>query len=211
MTLETLSSARAGNHPEAIDEHRLHRRFKIAISGRFMRENKDEHACRVEDISVGGVSVRVDGLLTDEMRVGEKVIAYFEKVGGLEGSVTRVWTEGFAFSINATQHKREKLAAQLTYLLNENELKAVEARRDERFPIGNRSASLNVADGVYIPCIILDVSYSGASVACTARPDIGTEVWLGRLRGRIVRHHEEGVGIQFMDTLDLSTLMAYFG
>lgn len=212
MTPDTLSPARAhvtaSEHP---NEHRLHRRFRLHLSGRFMRENKDEHACRIEDISVGGASLQIDGLLTEEMRIGEKVIVYVEKLGGLEGHVVRVKPDGFAFTISATQHKREKLAAQLTFLINETELKSVEARRDERFPIGNRRTNLSLADGVYLPCIILDVSYSGASLACATRPEVGTEVWIGRLRGRVVRHHEEGIGIQFMDTLDLSTLMAYFG
>lgn len=211
MTPDISIAARPPVFVDAVDEHRLHRRFRLLLSGRFMRENKDEHACRVNDISVGGVSLKVEGIVASEIRPGEKIIAYIDKLGGLEGQVVRVTPEGFSISINATQHKREKLASQLTFLVNEQDLKAVESRRDERFAIGNRSANLTVTDGVYVPCIILDVSYSGASIACTARPEIGSEVWIGRLRGRVVRHHEEGIGIQFMENLDLSTLMAYFG
>ena len=55
---------------------------------------------------------------------GERVVAYFDHVGGIEGTVVRAFDGGFAFKIDATQHKREKLAAQLTWLANRSELEA---------------------------------------------------------------------------------------
>ena len=58
------------------------------------------------------------------MPVGERVVAYFDHIGGIEGVVVRVFDGGFAFSIAATKHKREKLAAQLTWLANRSELGA---------------------------------------------------------------------------------------
>jgi hypothetical protein len=199
----------SGN-PELAEELRLHGRFELSLSGRFMRETKAEHACRMIDVSVGGVSVEIEGLIEDEMRFGEKVIAYFEKIGGLEGHVVRAWEDGFAFRINATQHKREKLAAQLTFLLNEGDLRQFEGRRHDRFPVGNPNAKLGISQGVALPCLILDVSHSGASIACATRPDVGNEVWIGRLRGRVVRHHEEGIGVQFMEPVEASLLRDYF-
>ncbi len=176
-----------------------------------MRANQQEFGCQVEDISAGGAALLTDADVASKVEAGERIIAYIDKLGGLEGHVVRVAPEGFAFAFAATSNKREKLAAQLTFLANEKELAEVEARADERFPLGNRTATLNIADGTSRPCLILDVSLSGASIALTDPPEIGTEVWLGRLRGRIVRHHEEGAGLQFMEGLDLSTLMAYFG
>jgi hypothetical protein len=50
--------------------------------------------------------------------VGEHVIAYIEHIGRLEGSITRVLKYGFAMTITATPRKRDKLAAQLTWLAN---------------------------------------------------------------------------------------------
>ena len=145
------------------------------------------------------------------LTVGENVIAYIGQLGGLEGPVLRTWDAGFAFKLNATQHKREKLAAQITWLLNESDLKGSAARQHERLTITHRDAKLTLSQGGFIPCLILDVSLSGASVACKVRPDLGEEVWISRLRARVVRHHAEGVGLQFMQALDAPTLQAYFG
>jgi PilZ domain len=105
---------------------------------------------------------------------------------------------------------REKLAAQITWLLNETDIVGASARRHDRIPVGNRSAMLTIADGVVVPCLILDVSLSGASIALPVKPDIETEVKLGRLRAVVVRHHTEGVGLQFMEILDAATMRAYF-
>ena len=60
-------------------------------------------------------------------------------------------------------------------------------------------SSVQLAEGIVLNCRVLDVSISGASVATPARPDIGTEVMLGKLRARVVRHHPEGFGVQFID------------
>jgi len=193
------------------NEQRVHRRFVVEQSGRFMCPAKDEYACSVKDISVGGLAVTVDGPVPPSLQPGERVVAYIGQLGGLEGTVLRTFDDGFAMKINATQHKREKLAAQITWLLNEKDLAGAAARQHERLKIVNRDANLTLAAGGFIPCLILDVSLSGASLACKARPDLGDEVWLSRLRARVVRHHAEGIGIQFMEVLDTPDLQAHFG
>ena len=193
------------------NEKRVHRRFTVSLSGRFMCANKEEYACRVKDISVAGLALTIDGPLPAGVVTGEKVIAYIAQLGGLEGTVVRTWADGFAIKLNATQHKREKLASQITWLLNEGDLVGAAARKHERLKIANRDANLTLSAGGFVPCLILDASLSGASLACKARPDLGDEVWLSRLRARVVRHHPEGIGIQFMEILDAQDMQAHFG
>ena len=53
-----------------------------------------------------------------ELKVGDRVIAYLDHVGRVEGRITRIIDNGFAMTIGATAHKRDKLAAQLTWLAN---------------------------------------------------------------------------------------------
>ena len=123
----------------------------------------------------------------------------------------RAFDGGFAFKIQATQHRREKLAAQLTWLANRNELGDIEERIHERSTPASSLTSLQLAEGIVLNCRILDVSISGASVATPARPDIGTEVILGKLRARVVRHHAEGFGVRFVDIQNPTALRRYFG
>ena len=44
---------------------------------------------------------------------------------------------------------------------------------------------------------IQDLSLSGAAPP-DVRPAIGTMVWLGNTRGRVIRHFEDGVAIEFL-------------
>ena len=196
--------------PPGLAEMRLHQRFIVPVAGRYMRADKSEHSCSVNDISVGGVSLTVPISKAGKVAMDERIVAHIEQLGLLEGQVARIWTGGFVFKILATQHKREKLAAQLTWLLNEPDLKGAAARQHERIAVTNRNAELTLTGGITLPCLLLDVSLSGASVACRAKPDIDEEVRLGRLKARVVRHHTEGVGLQFSEILDPDTLRAYF-
>ena len=58
---------------------------------------------------------------------------------------------------------------------------------------------------------MIDVSLSGASVACPVKPEVGTMVILGRMRGRVVRHHDQGLALQFVELQDPDSLARTFG
>jgi hypothetical protein len=176
-------------------DRRRHKRFAITLLGRFMRANKQEYPCRLINISVGGA-----GLVSPvSIEVSEHIIAYFDHLGGLEGSVARTFEGGYAIKIQATQYRREKLAAQITWLINQKEFDGAAERRHERFRMANKASSLKLASGVVTQVRVLDVSISGASVGTDVRPPAGSEVVLGKLRARVVRHHPEGLGLEFLD------------
>lgn len=191
-------------------DRRRHKRIGVELLGRFMRENKQEHPCKLIDISAGGAALRPMSSTT--VAIGERVVAFFEHIGGIEGTVVRDFEGGFAMKLVATQHKREKLAATLTWLANRAELDGSEERRHERIvPKSGRQQQLQLAEGIVIECHVLDISISGASIGTPARPDLGTEVMLGKLRARVVRHHPQGFGVQFIDTQSQAALRRQFG
>jgi hypothetical protein len=143
--------------------------------------------------------------------VGERVVAFFDHIGGLEGTVVREFDGGFAFKLVATQHKREKLAATLTWLANRAELGGADERRHERIVPNTGRHQLQLAEGIVLECQVLDFSISGASIGTPARPELGTDVMLGKLRARVVRHHAQGFGVQFLDTQNQASLRRQFG
>jgi hypothetical protein len=173
MSGNQLSFARRaqGVLSRIVPDRRRHKRVSVTMLGRFMRENKQEYPCRLLDISVGGAAV-MSPVTVD---LGERVVAYFDHIGGVEGVVVREFEGGFAFKIHATQHKREKLAAQLTWLANRSELGDIDDREHERLTPTNGLSSLQLAEGIALNCRVLDVSISGASIATPARPGIGTK------------------------------------
>jgi hypothetical protein len=176
-------------------ERRRHQRVRVDLLGRMMLENRQEYPCQIIDMSPGGMA-----LLTDNPgRMGERVIAYVDHLGRLEGKITRHFDGGFAMSIGATPRKRDKLAAQLTWLANRQILNLPEDRRHGRIIPRNPMARLILTNGTNVACRVIDMSLSGAAVAITPDqlPPIGALVTLGKTTGRVVRHIEDGFAIEF--------------
>lgn len=188
-------------------ERRRHKRVEIALLGRIMRQNRQEFPSKLVDISVGGAAM----MAATEVEVGEHIVAYFDHIGGIDGPVVRTFDGGFAIAIKASLHKREKLAAQLTWLINRDDLPADFMRRHERFTPTSRASTLMTDDGHAHVVRVRDVSISGASLGTDVRPPIGSEVMLGKLRSRVVRHHAEGIGVQFTDIQEHESLRRHFG
>jgi hypothetical protein len=193
--------------PRIVPDRRRHKRYPVALLGRFMRANKQEYPCRLADISVGGAAI----MAPVEVELGERIVAYLDELGGLEGRVTRVFDGGFAIELKVSQHKREKLAAQITWLVNKDELGGAAGRRHQRLEVVNKSQTLVLPNGSPVDCRVLDVSLSGASIATLVRPPIGDIVMFGKLRCKVMRYHDRGIGVQFLDIPDPEALRRYFG
>ncbi len=187
-------------------ERRNFQRVRVKIYGRFMLEDRSEHACQVVDMSPGNVALRTDR----RGEPGEKVIAYLDHIGRVEGVVTRLLQDGFAMTVIASDRKRDKLAAQLTWLANKHELDLPEDRRHERVSPRNPMTSMRMSDGRQYRCRIIDLSLSGAAIETEVRPALGVQVMLGTMRGQVVRHFEEGVAIEFAVIQDQKSLEAEF-
>jgi hypothetical protein len=129
--------------------------------------------------------------------VGERVIAYVDHLGRLEGAIARHFDNGFAMTIAATPRKRDKLAAQLTWLANRHILNLPEDRRHGRITPRNPAARLIMPNGINLGVILIDISNSGAAIKTSERPEIGTLVTIGKVQGRVVRHLEEGFAVEF--------------
>lgn len=185
--------------PAAIDyapsrsERRNFQRVSVKIYGRFMLEDRSEHAGQVIDMSPGDVAFRTDR----SGALGEKVIAYIDHIGRVEGVVTRKLPDGFAMTVIASERKRDKLAAQLTWLANKHELDLPEDRRHERVAPRHPIGVLQLTDGRQYACRIIDLSLSGAAIEMEVKPAIGVQVMLGSMRGQVVRHFQDGVAIEF--------------
>ena len=126
-----------------------------------------------------------------------------------KGTVAIVNDTGFAILLNATDRKREKLAAQLTWIANKHELGLPEDRRHDRLTPRNTRTDLMLDDGRRYPCRIIDLSLSGAAVDIDVRPALGTPVQLGSMKGKVVRHFQEGVAIEFSSVQSREALTAF--
>lgn len=175
------------------DERRRFQRVRLNLLGRYMLEDRQEFPCQVANMSPGDMAL----IAPMSARVGERIVAYIDHFGRLEGKVTRLFQTGFAMTISATPRKRDKLASQLTWLANRHILNLPEDRRHGRFVPKHPTTQLVMPNGVNITCRIIDTSLSGAAIATDQRPPLGALVTIGKVQSRVVRHLEEGFAVEF--------------
>lgn len=175
------------------EERRRFQRVRVNLLGRYMLSDRREYPCQVANMSPGGMALigPVSG------KAGERVIAYIDHLGRLEGTVARLYQNGFAMTFAATPRKRDKLAAQLTWLANRHILNLPEDRRHGRITPRNPVTELTMPNGVRVTSRIIDLSLSGAAIKTDQRPAIGMLIMLGKVQGRVVRHLDEGCAVEF--------------
>jgi hypothetical protein len=174
-------------------ERRRHQRVRVNLLGRYMLADRREFPCQVVNMSPGGMAL----IAPVSGNVDERVIAYVDHLGRLEGTIARHLSNGFAMTILATSRKRDKLAAQLTWLANRSILNLPEDRRHGRIVPRSPGARLIMPNGNNVGVRIIDISLSGAGIATQHRPEVGSLVTLGKIAGRVVRHLEEGFAMEF--------------
>ena len=160
-----------------------------------MLADRREFPCQVINMSPGGMAL-VAPVIGEP---GDRVIAYVDHLGRLEGKIARLIDNGFAMTISATLRKRDKLAAQLTWLANRNILNLPEDRRHGRFTPRNPMARLILPNGTNV-----DLPHHrpvrlgrGGRDRAGAAPEVGAAVTIGKTTGRVVRHIEDGFAIEF--------------
>ena len=188
------------------NDRRRFQRVNIPLLGRFMRQNKQEYPCQIVNVSAGGIAVRAS--ITGEM--GERIVIYLDTLGRIEGKIVRVNKDGFALQLSASGYKREKIANQLTWLINKDRVSRIEDRRHDRIIPKKTTIKITMANGDSSDCQILDVSLGGAAVWLEPKPSVGELVTLGLTRGRVVRHTEQGISIEFLEIQDPTSLERQF-
>lgn len=202
-----LQDNREAGQNAVVVERRRFTRHALMLMGRFMCASRQEFVCSTLDVSVAGLALAAPV----QPAVGESIIIYIDELGGLEGNVVRHFPGGFAVRLRVTQHKREKLAARIIWLLNRAEFEGAEMRAHERTLPDNDQSLLQLAGDISMPVQVLDVSLSGANVATDARPPVGSEVMLGKLRAKVARHHDRGIGLRFLDIQEPEALRRSYG
>jgi len=175
-------------------ERRRHQRVKVRLPGQFMREDRQEFSCVTIDISPGGIAFAAD----NPGDVGEKIIAYVNQIGRVQGVVVRQFIGGFAICMKLPTLKREKFADQLTWLANRQALGMPEDRRHERIIPRMPHTTLILPNGREFIARIIDVSISGAGLSVAVDIPVGAPVTIGNTRAQIVRTFPGGVAVEFL-------------
>ncbi len=190
-----LAHAEARSSIRRTEEHdrRKHRRVNWAVRVRGLTGEGEEFTCTTVDVCAGGLRINLARPLTR----GESLVLYIDDIGRVEGVVTRVLNEiGYAVEFKVPPRKRDKIADQLTWLINKDRLGLVDERDAERRPGGGQIIASY--GGVSIACAVADVSIFGVALKTSGpRPMIGDRVQVGERAGTCVRYIEGGFAVDF--------------
>jgi hypothetical protein len=158
-----------------------------------MLSDRREYVCRTIDISPCGVAI----LGADAGDVGERIVAHFEHLGRIEGTIARQFGACFAIDLLAPQLKRQRLESRIAWLLKQQAKPAPDNRQHERFEPSQWGTVLKTKDGQQYSATIIDFALAGAAISVEASPPLGAEVMLGQKNARIVRRFAGGVAVAF--------------
>ena len=168
---------------------------RYSLASRYDTQgNRREFACRTSRVSPYQMHISVPVLGP----VGERVVTYFGDFGNIDGWITNLTEGGFLLDLELPRQRREKFAAQLTWLKKRQEDAAViDARAQRRIVPKNPHSTLIFGDGTTLNCLIIDVSPSGVAVSADVEPEAGMRLAVGRCVGTVVRTFLEGFAVQF--------------
>ncbi len=174
------------------------------LFGRFMLPDMSEHPCQVNSISIDGAT-----FITSHVPLpGLAVVAYLEEVGRIEATSAEPLPGGFKVTFSLTGARKDRLQSRLTWLAQKQsgEQPSIEDRRHTRFEPSDSRSQITLPDGREYPCEVIDISLSGAAIKVEVMPAVGTNLLLGKMRGRVIRYLESGIAIEFVKQLDRQQL-----
>lgn len=157
-----------------------------------MLPDRSEHECRAAELTGAGALL----LTALEVPPGVPIVTYVDEIGRIEAETGERTQGGLRIAFRVTGDRLARLEARLRSTLAD-----ADGRRHERIVPDKRNAQVTLADGKLYPCEIIDISVSGAAIRIGARPGLGSQLLLGKTRGRVVRHMADGIAIEFMRKL----------
>ncbi len=168
------------------------------LFGRFMLPDMTEHPCQVANLTIDGATFITESIPSG----GQNIVAYLDEIGRVEAISADPVPGGFHVIFPQTGARRERFAARLRWYSSRGADPDANLRRHIRYEPKDNKSHITLPDGRVYTCEVLDISLSGAAVKVEVIPSLGTYIMLGKMRGRIVRYIEAGVGIEFVRPLD---------
>jgi hypothetical protein len=175
-------------------DNRKYERIQLFLPGQLFDPRSEQSAeCKVLNLSAGGAAVQCD----TKFPSGHALVLYIENFGRFEGKTIVHATGQMALEFSIGETKRGRLKEMLKSFAAGGVASVTQMRKHARTP-SVVSGSIVRENGEQISCEVLDISLDGVSLRTAVRPPVGEIVSLGRTRGRVVRHHPEGIAIQYV-------------
>ncbi len=175
-------------------ERRKFERIRMDLPGRlFEPVDWKTVDCRVLNLGAGGALIECESGCPAEL----PLVLYVEHFGRFEGTIVHRSSTLFGMKFSVGEAKRGRLREMLASYAEHGTSGLLSLRKYPRFK-SDGSVTLVRESGRIIACDVLDISPDGVSLRTADFPPIGELVRVGKSCGRVVRHHDEGIALQFI-------------
>ena len=180
---------------ESTFERRRYDRAVLTLPGRYMLADGQEFDCQIVDVSPIGVAIRAP-LVGD---LGERVVAYVQELGRIEGVIVRRGIDWFAVELRVPSSRLRKLATRIDGLVRRQAAGSPERRSSERLDRDQDQdwTTLLLSDGREFEAGLIDVSSNSAALDVDVALPVGAAVTVGKRRAHVSRHFAGGIAVTF--------------
>ncbi len=180
--------------PTPVRENRKYERIRLFLSGQLFDPLSHQTAeCRILNLSAGGAAIECSSRFPH----GICLVLYIDNFGRFEGKTVLHTNGQLALQFSIGEAKRDRLIEMMRSFGLEGLAGITQLRKHARIP-SLASGSITRESGEQLACDVLDISLDGASLRTKVRPPVGEVLSLGRARGRVIRHHADGIAIQYV-------------
>jgi hypothetical protein len=124
-------------------------------------------------------------------------VLYVDGLSRFEGLIARCDGNVIEVKFVCTAAKRDRTAQQIAAIRDKSLNGGSILRRHERWH-RKGCTQFTRADGQIVSGEVIDISVTGVSLRTDTRPLIGEFVLIAQIVGLVSRHHEDGIGIEFL-------------
>jgi hypothetical protein len=187
----------------------LDTKFVGSLDGRFILPDRKVgevasavNPCRSQSITAGEIIVASPVQVT----IGERFASMVDRLGPINGKITRIVDDGFVVAISASAVEQKSLAATINWLKKRHTRKAQDHRTAPRTKTRPERCIVSYLETNFV-AELFDVSISGASLASASLPPVDALLRVGSVEGQVMRHAEGRFGVKFATPQSLATVL----
>ncbi len=173
------------------DELRTWRRYKVPVAGKLFGISTSAVDCEVLDLSSGGARIQ----LAQQVPEGP-VTLYIDRIGRIEAEVAGQEGGEVRLRFICSEARRHSISEVVGQMLQGGVAQITRLRRQNRIPLSN--FYLVRDNGMIVPCDALNISQRGMSLRAKVMLPVGELATVGQSRVRVVRHHDDGFAVEYI-------------
>lgn len=173
------------------NDRRAWRRFDVPLAGKLFGASGSAFDCEVLELSPGGARLQAQ----TDLPMGA-VTLYLDRIGRIPAKTVAATPTVLHLHFQCGEDRRHLISQHLGQMVQAGQARPSRLRRQHRMSISG--FPLVLADGTALACDVLDLSARGALLRVAARPPLGELVSIGDAQGRVARHHDDGIAVEFL-------------